>query len=273
MRTLRARQMRSRRRRHPAPRPSRTSCGSIADRAVVDACMRGVDAVLHAATLHKPHVATHSRQDFVDTNVTGTLNLLEAAVAQRVRAFVFTSTTSTFRRRAHAAARRARGLDHRRRRADSRRTSTASPRSRPKICASCSIATSSCPAWCCAPRGSSPKKTTWPERAAFDRATISRRTNSCIGAWTSRTSSARICWRMDKAAALGFGKLHHHARPRRSRATTPRSSASMHRRCCERAFPDSTPSTATRGWTMLPTLDRVYVNDRARDVAGLAAAV
>ena len=70
--------------------------GSIADRAVVDACMKGVDVVLHAATLHKPHVATHRRQDFVDTNITGTLNLLEAAVANRVRSFVFTSTTSTF---------------------------------------------------------------------------------------------------------------------------------------------------------------------------------
>jgi nucleoside-diphosphate-sugar epimerase len=70
--------------------------GSIADRAVVDACMQGVDVVLHTATLHKPHVATHRRQDFVDTNITGTLNLLEAAVANRVRSFIFTSTTSTF---------------------------------------------------------------------------------------------------------------------------------------------------------------------------------
>lgn len=70
--------------------------GSIADREVVDACMPGITHVLHAATLHKPHVATHSRQDFVDTNVTGTLNLLEASVANKVRAFVFTSTTSTF---------------------------------------------------------------------------------------------------------------------------------------------------------------------------------
>ncbi len=36
--------------------------------------------MFHAATLHKPHVATHSRQDFVDTNIIGTLNLLEEAV-------------------------------------------------------------------------------------------------------------------------------------------------------------------------------------------------
>ena len=72
--------------------------GTIADRAFVRGCMRGVDAVLHAATLHKPHVATHSRQDFVDTNVTGTLNLLEEASAAGVRAFVYTSTTSAFGR-------------------------------------------------------------------------------------------------------------------------------------------------------------------------------
>lgn len=70
--------------------------GSIVDRGFVHRCMRGVDAVLHAATLHKPHVDTHSRQDFVDTNITGTLNLLEEAAAAGVGAFVFTSTTSAF---------------------------------------------------------------------------------------------------------------------------------------------------------------------------------
>ncbi|MCB1694507.1 MAG: NAD(P)-dependent oxidoreductase, partial [Pseudomonadales bacterium] len=70
--------------------------GSIVDRDHVRQCMAGVDAVLHTATLHKPHVATHSRQDFVDTNITGTLNLLEAATLAGVRAFIFTSTTSAF---------------------------------------------------------------------------------------------------------------------------------------------------------------------------------
>ena len=72
--------------------------GSIVDRAFVRQHMRGVEAVLHAATLHKPHVATHTRQAFVDTNVTGTLHLLEEAAAARVRAFVHTSTTSAFGR-------------------------------------------------------------------------------------------------------------------------------------------------------------------------------
>jgi UDP-glucose 4-epimerase len=72
--------------------------GSIVDRAFVKRCMRGVDAVIHTATLHKPHVATHTRQEFVDTNITGTLNLLEEASAARVGAFIFTSTTSVFGR-------------------------------------------------------------------------------------------------------------------------------------------------------------------------------
>jgi len=78
------------------PSPFTHAVGSIADRAFVHAHMRGIEAVLHTATLHKPHVATHSRQDFVDTNITGTLNLLEEAVAAGVTAFVFTSTTSVF---------------------------------------------------------------------------------------------------------------------------------------------------------------------------------
>lgn len=60
--------------------------------------MDGVDAVIHTATLHKPHIATHARQDFVDTNITGTLNLLEGAAAAGVTSFVYTSTTSTFGR-------------------------------------------------------------------------------------------------------------------------------------------------------------------------------
>ena len=72
--------------------------GSIVDRETVRRTMRGIDAVLHAATLHKPHVATHRSQDFVDVNVTGTLNLLEEATHAHVRAFVFTSTTSAFGR-------------------------------------------------------------------------------------------------------------------------------------------------------------------------------
>jgi UDP-glucose 4-epimerase len=70
--------------------------GSIVDRHFVRRCMADVSAVIHTATLHKPHLITHSRQSFVDTNITGTLNLLEEAVLAGVGSFVFTSTTSAF---------------------------------------------------------------------------------------------------------------------------------------------------------------------------------
>jgi UDP-glucose 4-epimerase len=70
--------------------------GSITDRAFVRESMRGVETVMHAATLHKPHVATHTKQDFIDTNITGTLVLLEEAAAAGVARFLYTSTTSTF---------------------------------------------------------------------------------------------------------------------------------------------------------------------------------
>src|ERR1700749_3103522 len=70
--------------------------GSIPARALVARSMQSIEAVLHAATLHKPHVATHAREAFVETNVRGALILLEEAARARVRAFVMTSTTSTF---------------------------------------------------------------------------------------------------------------------------------------------------------------------------------
>jgi UDP-glucose 4-epimerase len=76
--------------------PFNTRTGSVADRDFVKQCMNGVNVVLHTATLHKPHVVTHTPQQFVDTNITGTLNLLQEAVAAGVDSFIFTSTTSTF---------------------------------------------------------------------------------------------------------------------------------------------------------------------------------
>jgi len=70
--------------------------GSISDREFVASAIKGCEAVLHTATLHKPHVGTHTRQDFVDTNITGTLNLLEEAINNDCKSFIYTSTTSTF---------------------------------------------------------------------------------------------------------------------------------------------------------------------------------
>jgi nucleoside-diphosphate-sugar epimerase len=70
--------------------------GSVADREIVRQAMTEVEAVLHTATLHKPHVGSHLRSEFVETNVIGTLNLLEEALAAGVHRFVLTSTTSAF---------------------------------------------------------------------------------------------------------------------------------------------------------------------------------
>jgi len=78
--------------------PFTTVAGPVTDRGTVRRCLDGVGAVLHVATLHKPHVGSHARQAFVDTNVTGTLTLLEEAVSAGVESFVFTSTTSAFGR-------------------------------------------------------------------------------------------------------------------------------------------------------------------------------
>jgi UDP-glucose 4-epimerase len=72
--------------------------GSITDRSFVAHCVKSVDAVMHTATLHKPHITSHTRQQFIDTNITGTLILLEEAAAAGVKSFVFTSTTSAFGR-------------------------------------------------------------------------------------------------------------------------------------------------------------------------------
>ena len=63
------------------PSPFTSVMGSITDRDCIRDCMKGVHTVYHTATLHKPHVATHPMQDFVDTNIQGTLIMLEEAVA------------------------------------------------------------------------------------------------------------------------------------------------------------------------------------------------
>jgi UDP-glucose 4-epimerase len=80
------------------PSPTTHVVGSVTDRPLVRAAIRDfrVEAIVHAAALHKPHVATHPRAEFVAVNAQGTLNLLEEAVAEGspVDRFVFTSTTS-----------------------------------------------------------------------------------------------------------------------------------------------------------------------------------
>jgi UDP-glucose 4-epimerase len=70
--------------------------GSVADARLTRGVMAGVDVVLHTATLHKPQLAFQPRQAFVDTNISGTLAVLDAAVEAGVKAFVMTSSTTVF---------------------------------------------------------------------------------------------------------------------------------------------------------------------------------
>jgi nucleoside-diphosphate-sugar epimerase len=82
----------------PVASPATQIVGSIADRQLVRRTMREfeIEAVVHSGALHKPHVETHSRSDFIAANVQGTLNLLEESTApgSKVARFVMTSTTS-----------------------------------------------------------------------------------------------------------------------------------------------------------------------------------
>lgn len=248
------------------PSPFTDIVGSIADRAVVDECMRGVTHVLHAATLHKPHVATHPRQVFVDTNVTGTLNLLEAAVANRVTAFVFTSTTSTF--------------------GDALTPPPGSPAAWitedvvpipkniygvTKTAAEdlCRLFHRNQELPCLVLRTSRffPEEDDVPERAAaFE--DMNLKVNELL---YRRVDVADVVsshlLALEKAPALRFGKFI-------ITATTPFQREDLAQLGVDapavlaKYFPDFPAIYSPRGWKMLQTLDRVYVNARARELLG-----
>lgn len=77
--------------------------GSITDWATVKELTKNVGAIIHTASLHAPHVPTHTREQFVDTNIKGVLYLLEAAKLNGVPKFVYTSTTSLYGESMNAA--------------------------------------------------------------------------------------------------------------------------------------------------------------------------
>jgi len=240
--------------------------GSITDRAVVEHAMRGVTGVLHAATLHKPHVASHPRQAFVDVNITGTMNLLEAAAAHRVRSFIYTSTTSTF--------------------GDALTPPAGSPAAwisedvRPvpkniygvtKVAAEdlCQLAWRNQKLRCLILRTSRffPEGDDVPEKAAaFDDANLKVNELLYRRVDIEDVVGAHLC-ALDKAASLGFGRFI-------ITATTPfepGDAAELGRDApavLARRVPDHLPIYSARGWKMLPTLDRVYDNRRARELLG-----
>ena len=78
--------------------PSSTAdiVGSIADAALLERALRGVDAVVHTAAFHAPHVDIIPDAQFERINVQATHNLARSAVQAGVRRFVFTSTTALY---------------------------------------------------------------------------------------------------------------------------------------------------------------------------------
>ena len=69
--------------------------GSILDRQVVQEVMSGVEMVFHLACRGVRHSIRQPRENH-DVNATGTLNLLEAAMRERVSRFVYTSSSEVY---------------------------------------------------------------------------------------------------------------------------------------------------------------------------------
>ena len=246
--------------------PFTTTVGSIADRVTVRGCLAGVGAVLHPATLHKPHVGSHSRQDFVDTNITGTLTLLQEAVAAGVRSFVFTSTTSAFGRAltpppgAPAAW----------------ITEEVTPVPRNIYGVTKTAAEDLC-ALIHADHGLPVvilrTSRFFPEpddvdavRSAYPDANIKANEFLYRRADIQDVVDAHLL-ALDRAPAIGFGRYIVSATTPFTPADLPalRADASA---VVRHLFPDSEAEYARRGWRMFGHIDRVYVNERARAELG-----
>lgn len=69
----------------------------ITNKDAVDAITKGFDAVIHTAAVHGKHYElNYPREAFIDVNIKGTLNLLNACVKNGVSQFLYTSTTSIY---------------------------------------------------------------------------------------------------------------------------------------------------------------------------------
>ena len=66
--------------------------GDVRDADDVLRAADGVDVIVHTAAIHGIHLRDHSPRDFYDLNLTGTLNVWQAAVAVGAQAVVFSST-------------------------------------------------------------------------------------------------------------------------------------------------------------------------------------
>ena len=250
------------------PSPYTTVVGSVADRAVARDSVAGAGAVLHTATLHKPHIGSHGKQEFVDANVTGTLTLLEEAAAARVSGFVFTSSTSAFGRALTPAPGEPAAWI----------TEEVTPRPRNVYGATKTAAEDLCElihAEHGLPVIVLRTSRFFPEgddrddvRAAFPDANVKANEYLYRRVDVADVVDAHLL-AMERAAAIGFGKYI-------VSATTPFTPADLAAlrgdapAVVRRLFPDYEAEYARRGWRMFPSIGRVYVNARARAGLGWA---
>lgn len=57
---------------------------------------KGTDMIIHTPAYHGIHTGIHSEQDFYDLNITGTFNMFQSAVRNRVRRVVWLSSMSIY---------------------------------------------------------------------------------------------------------------------------------------------------------------------------------
>jgi nucleoside-diphosphate-sugar epimerase len=252
------------------PSPFTTTTGSIADRATVRRCLDGVGAVLHTATLHKPHVGSHSRQDFVDTNITGTLTLLEEAAAAGVGSFVFTSTTNAFGRALTPAPGAPAAWITEEVTPVPRNIYGVTKTAAEDLCALIH-AGHGLPVVILRTSRFFPEADDSDEvRSAYPDANVKANEYLYRRADIADVVDAHLL-AMDRAPAIGFGRYI-------VSATTPFTPADLPALRADapavvrRLFPDAGAEYARRGWRMFPHIDRVYVNERARAELGWAPA-
>ena len=63
---------------------------------VVDSLVGKVDAVVHLAAIVSPHLSAKKPQTVNQVNVSGTLNVLRAAVKRKIDRIVFASSSSVY---------------------------------------------------------------------------------------------------------------------------------------------------------------------------------
>jgi UDP-glucose 4-epimerase len=239
--------------------------GSITEESFVKECMQSVEAVLHTATLHKPHVATHRRRNFVDTNIIGTLNLLEGAVSAGVTSFVFTSTTSAFGRALTPPAGAPAAWITEDVPCLPKNIYGATKLSAEHLCESFHFE-SGLP--CVVLRTSRffPEEDDVVARRSYDN------DNLKINEYLYRRVDIEDAvmahmLAIQKAPSIGFDRYI-------ISATSPFIGDDLHElgrdaaSVVRRYFPEYEDEYARRGWSMIPTIDRVYVNERARAQLG-----